>query len=466
MIIKGARAVALVLTAVLVPAMTACAGAAPDGAGEATAPPDGVWRSDGYGWVIAVGGGRARTFETTAISCLPAETLDQIGPPGADGTVRYGTDGVARRTVRRTADGRAVLHPLGTVSEIDLLPLPGLPESCSRPVPNDPVTNFDIFWTTFAEHYNSFGRKHVDWAAVRERYRPQVTPRTSRAELFTIFTAMLAPLGDAHTSVEGKGDLEFEGLRAGTRGEDAVPLKTVTTSIDAHLRADLGVSDIQRFAGGHIAYADLPGDLGYLRITSFQDWQGEDSAYLADRAELDRALAAVFTQARVAKWRGLTIDLRHNSGGSDALGIQIAGHLTDRAYPAYTKQARNDPNDQTRHGRLLTITVTPSEGPRYTGPLRLLTSDLTVSAGETFTMALMGRTPAPARVGTTTQGVFADDMHRGLPNGLSFGLGNEEFYLPDGRSFEGTGIPPTVQRDVFTPTDLHTHKDAALDGPF
>ncbi|WP_064745576.1 S41 family peptidase [Pseudonocardia acaciae] len=402
---------------------------------------DGLWRSDGYGWIVSVEGGRARTFETTAIGCLPRRALDQLGPPEPDGTVRYGRKGVPLRTLRPAADGRAVLHVLGTVSDVDLLPVS---EPCQRTVPNDPLTCFDIFWTTFAEHYNSLHRKNVDWPAVRERYRPKVNANTSRKKLYSIFTRMLAPLGDAHTSVVTRGGNEFTGVRPGTRDEDDIPLSAAVKTINAHLRRDLGVTGPRTWAGGHIAYADLPGDQGYLRITAFADYAGEDAPYVRNQAALRRALAAVFTPRRVAEWRGLTIDVRHNSGGDDALGLQVAGRLTDRPYPAFTKRARNDPGDPTRHTRLQTVTVTPADGPRYTGPLRILTSDLTVSAGETFVLALLARTPSPTRIGTATQGVFSDDMHRKLPNGLSFGLGNEEYYAPDGRTFEGTGIPPTV----------------------
>ena len=107
--------------------------------------------------------------------------------------------------------------------------------------------------------------------------------------------------------------------------------------------------------------------------------------------------------------------------------------------------------------------VTPANAPRYTGAVSLLTSDLTISAGETFIQAMMARTPTPARIGTTTQGVFADDMSRTLPNGWTFTLGNEEYVGPDGRNYEGVGIPPTVRTPVFTAEELEQNRDSALD---
>ncbi len=51
-----------------------------------------------------------------------------------------------------------------------------------------------------------------------------------------------------------------------------------------------------------------------------------------------------------------------------------------------------------------------------------LISPLTIGAGETFTQALMGRTPHVTCIGENTQGVFSDVLGRSLPNGWRFGL--------------------------------------------
>jgi len=419
-----------------------------------------VWRSDGYGLVISISGGTARTFETTSISCIPGEPLEQIGQPASDGTVQYGTDGVAEQALHPAPEGRATLRMLSNAADIDLLPLPRLPESCTRPMPDDALTTFDVYWTTFAEHYISFARKNIDWAAVRDRYRPMVSADTDPEELYAILEEMITPLGDMHTEVTDGDENEFVGARPGTR---KLSNRALTAAVNAHLRNNLGVTAIQTFAEGNIAYADLPGARGYLRIDAFDDYVEDDTSYLASKAEMDRALAAVFTRARVAAWRGLVIDLRNNSGGEDALALEVAGRLTNTPYLAFSKQARNDPADPTRHTRLQPVTVTPAEGARYTGPVRVLTSELTISAGEILTLALLSRTPAPSRIGTPTQGVFSDTLDRRLPNGWEFTLGNEEYYAPDGRSYEGGGIPPTVTTTVFTEAELAQGRDAALD---
>jgi hypothetical protein len=421
-------------------------------------PPGEVWRSDGYGWIYSLSGGKLQTYEATEISCLPGRTLDQIGPPSPDGVTRFGRKSIPSQTLRNGPNGQATLHLIGTAADVALVPLRGLPTECSRKASDDPRTNFDIFWATFAENYNSFGRKNINWAAVRDHYRPMVDNDTDPRKLFGILRAMIEPLGDIHTSITGPDDLEFSGLRPGTR---QLSNRAIRTAVDNYLRV-LGATQFQPFAREKIVYADLPNGRGYLRINAFEGYHEDDRSYVGSSAELARALNTVFTPQRVATLRSLIIDVRHNSGGDDALVLQVAGRLTDTPYVAFTKQPRNDPHDPSRHGRPQTVTVTPADAPRYTGPVSLLTSELTISAGETFVQTMMGRTPAPARIGTNTQGVFADNMPRTLPNGWTFTLGNEEYIGPDGRNYEGVGIPPTVKTPVFTAEELDQNRDSAL----
>jgi len=85
-----------------------------------------------------------------------------------------------------------------------------------------------------------------------------------------------------------------------------------------------------------------------------------------------------------------------------------------------------------------------------------------VSAAETFTQALLDREPEVIRVGENTQGVFSDVLGRRLPNGWRFGLPNERF-ITDGKTYDGTGIPPTIRVPVFSAADLERGRDSAIE---
>ena len=418
---------------------------------------DGIWRTDGYSMLIVVHGGHAQVYETTAVSCLPTSSVDQLGAPDHTGVVRFGAGGVVLATVRRVGRDRALLHSLGAVGHIGLLRLTGLPTACARPTPTDPVTSFDILWSTFAENYPFFEAKKIDWQAVRRHFRPHVKATTTDAQLYGIFVDMIKPLGDAHTDVAMDRQHYFEGQRPDTRPNSDELQRKVEKAVAAHL----GVT-LHTWANGQIAYADLPGGLGYLRISSFGGYT-QANHYVTDEAALNQSLNAVFTTARTRALRGLIVDVRDNPGGDDALGIQVASRLTAKPYLAYAKRARNDPDDPSGHTRLQSIIVTPAHEGTYEGPVVLLTSDLTVSAGETFTQAMLGRTPRPTRIGAATQGVFSDVLNRTLPNGWTFGLPNEEYLTSNGKTFDGRGIPPDIAVPVFTHQELTQNRDSAVD---
>jgi C-terminal processing protease CtpA/Prc len=91
-----------------------------------------------------------------------------------------------------------------------------------------------------------------------------------------------------------------------------------------------------------------------------------------------------------------------------------------------------------------------------------LIGPLTISAGETFTQALVGRTPHVTRIGEDTQGVFSDVLVKRLPNGWRFGLPNEVFRTREGTTYDGMGIPPDIPIPVFTEEDVAAGRDPGM----
>ncbi|WP_405991463.1 S41 family peptidase [Streptomyces sp. NBC_00986] len=417
---------------------------------------DGLWRMDGYGTVVAVDHGRYQEYQTTAVSCLKGDTARQTGP----GT--YAVDGDFL-TVRPGADrNHASVATASSVGHKQLHRIRSLPADCTRQMPKDPLTSFDVFWQSFKENYPFFTAKGVDWRAVRKQYRPQVHADTTRSQLFDIFSKMVRPLHDAHVAVQDGGRIFGEG-RPGTEVPDG--------QLDARTKKFIVTHDVagaphrQDFANGRITYADLPGDshLGYLRVSGFSGYlPAEGATYASQLAELDKALGAIFTKARTGHLRGLIIDVRINGGGSDAMGLRITSRLTDTPYLAYSKRARNDPGNAGRFTRPEPITVVPAAASRYSGPVAVLTGGSTVSAGETFTQALIDRPGRTIRIGEPTQGVFSDIMTRHLPNGMAAWLPNEEFLTHSGHTFDGTGIPPQVRVPVFTEKEFAEGRDSGF----
>jgi C-terminal processing protease CtpA/Prc len=108
------------------------------------------------------------------------------------------------------------------------------------------------------------------------------------------------------------------------------------------------------------------------------------------------------------------------------------------------------------------VTVPAAARDRFAGPLVVLTGIHTVSAGEVLTLMLTGRRPAPVRIGEPTQGVFADELVRRLPNGWIFQLSSERYTDPAGRVYEGPGIAPDETVPVYPPDERDGQTDRAL----
>ncbi|WP_171171602.1 S41 family peptidase [Streptomyces sp. I05A-00742] len=458
------RTAALLLTAAVALTTAACGEDTARGSSAAPSPTarlDGVWRTDGYGTLVSVedGGHRLRTYDTTAVSCLPGTTEAK-----GNGSGRFTDAEGSGLTVAPDGSGRARMSFDEGVGHRTLRRVGALPADCTaRTEPGerpDPRHVFDVFWQTYAENYPFFEKRRIDWTAARDRFRPRVTAKTTDDELFTVLRQMIEPLHDGHTSIVAGPDKRFGGIRAGT----AMPTPESIARTDKAVAAAVGVP-LRTWAQGAISYTDLPDGTGYLRITRFTRFAAKGGPE-ADLAELDRALDDILTPARTSghrALRGLVLDLRFNGGGSDRLGIRIAERLTRTPYVAYLKHARNDPRNPRGFTPEVPVHVTPHSGRAYTGPIALLTGPLTISAGETFTQALEGRSPAPVRIGENTQGAFSDVLERKLPNGWTFGLPNEEFMRPgDRRTYDVTGLPPRVRTPVFTEEEFAGRRDSAL----
>ena len=422
---------------------------------------DGVWQSQGYGYVFEIQGPVLKAFEVTTTTCVLGFTAQRLSRAISEREATFKTKDKEVYCVRTggTSDHK-LLHQEESIVDIRIDRIAKLPVVCDQPTANTPLDNFEVFTRTWAENYISFDRRHTDWKKVVAEYRPQITSQTTPTQLFEIFEAMMKPLNDLHTGIEAhdpkrstkefwrpgtdriiKGDVE----RFAKRGRQAL----FAISNRAYLQDPL-----RMFCNKHLQYGHINNTTGYLRILSFGGYARHN-----DLKALESALDMIFSDRKL---QALVIDMRLSFGGSDELGLAIARRLATSEYLAFTVQARANPakHDQWTPG--YPIIIQPSSRPGFRGPVVELTGPITMSAAETFTQALMGRTPHVTRIGENTQGVFCDVLDRHLPNGWTFGLPNAIYRTPEGITFDVQGIPPDIAVPVFADADVAAGKDPCM----
>lgn len=310
-------------------------------------------------------------------------------------------------------------------------------------VSNDPESNFEVLWKEFDEKYGLFAPKGIDWDTLYSTYRPTVTSSSTDLELYTTLTTMLDNLNDSHVGLlptAGSGLPRYQSGYLGTlTSMDDFVLDVVT---------DNYLSD-KRFAEPYYTYGILDGtNIGYLHIEGFGEMP----------RKMDKPLDEIL--GYLGNTSGIIIDIRGGWGGEDLAGQYIAGRFTDQAYPYMRTRVKSGPeeNDFTDWEDW---TVSPEGNSQYLEPIVVLTHRFTISARETFALALKPR-PNVTFIGDTTAGAFSNQINRELPNGWGYSLSIGQWTDAAGVFYEGVGlVPDTIV--LNDSTDLLAGQDEALE---
>jgi hypothetical protein len=139
---------------------------------------DGLWLADGYAELIEFQGDELHWFEITQLSCISAGKATRKSGAATEKEIVFVDQGdVVRVTPANSPDTRW-LHEDGGVSSILLRRTGSRPEVCDRTLADTPMTNYQVFWETFAVHYPFFALRRMDWLAIHKRFWPQVTSTT------------------------------------------------------------------------------------------------------------------------------------------------------------------------------------------------------------------------------------------------------------------------------------------------
>jgi carboxyl-terminal processing protease len=403
----------------------------------------GVWQSRGYGWIIDLRDNGFTVYHRSAAGCSADPRIDD-----------FSANFAFRDTA--TPPGQLALAVYPGENRYVFDRIDRLPRECSR-TDWTPKRMFEHFAASYREHYAFFKQRAVDWETRVAANRPLVTNRTSPRVLFAIFSDMLDGLGDPHVVLNGRFRGEPLAFRSG-RGVTLQRINDVAarngqSPTEARARWEAayarGIRDtvlggkFQEAGSGKVLWGRIGNDIGYINVTAVEGFDGDvlERNVLYINRLMDRILA------EFDGVRAVIVDITKNVGGYDRLAREIAGHFAVERTLAYTKRAYGakgtDPD---------VFFVEPSTGRRFTGPVYLLTSDVTASGGEILAMT-MRVLPNVMQIGTPTRGALSDRLLKVLPDGSEFSISNEIYLDAEGRLFEAVGVPPHKQLAIFPADD-------------
>ncbi|MCG7563881.1 serine hydrolase [Pseudoalteromonas sp. McH1-42] len=430
----------------------------------------GVWQKTAYGEILDIRADRMQRYEFNTHACIKVaqRTLPLSSAPE-----------VTQAKLRNT--GQLQLTYAGEVYPHIYDPQASLPDACQSPLSVDtqasPTEVFEYFWHAFNDYYAFFALRDMDWQAQYNHYRPRIHDAMSDDDLFEALTEMIAPLADGHVSVARTPSRPYFVMK------DAPILRAARGTASYYLRYNMQLTDEQVFS--ELVLDSLQVTQQYLEPGSMGSFPAEQEektllwgktknnigvlvinnlAHFSSNAEADETehldAANVLIDgimAELADTEGLILDIRNNTGGDDAIALAIASRFNTSKRLAFNKQALN----QAGQGVLFSQSL-QTHPDAYTKPIYLLTSQLTINAGEILAMAMM-HLPHVTLLGEETSGALSDKRFFTLPNGWQISLSNEVYRDAQGNLYEQRGIQPDIAVPAFSMHALESGRFESYD---
>lgn len=181
----------------------------------------------------------------------------------------------------------------------------------------------------------------------------------------------------------------------------------------------------------------LEGDIGYIRISSFEEKTANDFKAHLRNLELKGV-------------KGFVLDLRDNGGGLVEVSIEVADALLEEGIVTYTED---------RKGKKEYYKSNPG---KTNLPYVVLVNGGTASASEIVTGAIKDHKGGVV-VGTTTYGKGIIQSIEQLPNGDAIKLTIMQYFSPDGNIIHKVGIKPDIEVEDLAGDDIDQQLAKALE---
>lgn len=375
---------------------------------------------------------------------------------------------------------------------------------------------YETLWTTVNENYYDPHFRGTDWAAQRERYRARAEAAANDAEFRAVASEMLGEIVGSHLYISPPARSQGAagiGVRFVTLDGDSVVAEVAPLS-DAYvqglrpgdrllspredLRGDIGTTaslrvrtcaNRQRSFEVRREHAFWPPEHPGFRWSQIRTGQNQRIGYMRiDRFDDGAAALADQAMSELENVSAIIIDVRNNSGGNvsslrlssyfnggqaesavvllarpylEALGRPVTAAdiaAAPRVDHAYTTADVFAAMSEHNAGAAFWIDANPKQ---FTGPVFVLISEETGSAGEGFAWYMRERTRARL-IGAQTAGALLSSESFDIGDGWSVTIPVHGIWGPDGTDYGDRATPP---HEEMRPTraDLCAGRDPVLE---
>lgn len=307
---------------------------------------------------------------------------------------------------------------------------------------NDPIGNFEQLWKTIDERYCFLEAKGIDWDAVYDEFKPQITATMTNEDLFDKLSAMLYVLKDGHVNLASSSRVSFY--------DDWYQDYPWNYREDILYQSYLGKASTDYRTSAGMKYKIFDNNIGYVRYESFSAGVGNGN--------LDEMLVYL------AVCNGLIIDVRDNGGGNLTNSSRIAARFTnDKILTGYIRHKTGKGHNDFSAPEA--IYLEPSNSIRYQKKVVILTNRRCYSATNDFVNLMRSIDSGNIiQLGDQTGGGSGLPFTSELPNGWTIRFSASPHFDKNMQPLE-QGIEPDIWVDM-TEEDQLKNKDTLIEKAF
>lgn len=292
-------------------------------------------------------------------------------------------------------------------------------------IKNTPQNCFNQIWEDLNNKYVFFDVKSIKWDSIKTVYQSKINDNMNEAELFTNLSQMLGSLKDGHTSLYTPLDtFKFEYYYGANQNFNEsfvnqkylMPNNYATTETIKHCIFNNNI--------GYMYYSSFKGDLTLNKVNTIIE--------------------------SFASTKGLIIDLRNNSGGSNDNIYRLMEHFVQSKFLAgYYYQKTGSKANQISSP--FSIYIEP-RGTLYSKPIVILSNRKIYSSANIF-LGFMSQLTNVKIIGDISRGGSGIPTSNQLPNGWLYRFSSSYIVLANQSHIEN-GITPTINLGTGSAEEL------------